>query len=73
MLVPADDPRALAGALRAWLDDPGLRERLEYAAARRRPTLRRWDETVTDLAVVLERVAAHELVSASHGRASGRR
>lgn len=73
MLVPAEDPRALAGALRAWLDDPGLRERLEYAAARRRHTLRRWDDTVTDVAAVLERVAAHEPAWASHGRTSGRR
>jgi glycosyltransferase involved in cell wall biosynthesis len=58
MLVPPEDPDALAGALRAWLDDPGLRERLGRAAAGRRPTLRRWSETEDDLEAVLERVAA---------------
>ena len=58
MLVPPEEPEALAGALRAWLDDPGLRERLTHAAAGRRPTLRRWSETVDDLDAVLDRVAA---------------
>ena len=57
LLVPPEDPLALAGALRAWLDDPGLRERLASAAARRRPALRRWSETVDDLETVLDRVA----------------
>lgn len=61
MLVPAEDPDALAGALRAWLDDPGLRERLGRAAAGRRPALRRWAETVDDLGAVLDRVASHPL------------
>jgi glycosyltransferase involved in cell wall biosynthesis len=61
MLVPPEDPAALAGALRAWLDDPGLRERLGGAAAGRRPTLRRWDQTAQDLAVVLDGVAARPL------------
>jgi glycosyltransferase involved in cell wall biosynthesis len=61
MLVPPEDPAALAGALRAWLDDPGLRERLVYAAARRRPALRRWSDTVDDLGLVLDRVAARPL------------
>ena len=61
MLVPPDDPDALAGALRAWLDDPGLRERLARAAAGRRPTLRRWTETVDDLGAVLDRVASRPL------------
>jgi glycosyltransferase involved in cell wall biosynthesis len=61
MLVPPDDPDALAGALRSWLDDPGLRERLGRAAAGRRPTLRRWTDTVDDLGAVLDRVAARPL------------
>jgi glycosyltransferase involved in cell wall biosynthesis len=56
LLVPTEDPGALAGALRAWLDDPGLRERLANAAARRRQSLRRWDQTAADLDAVLERV-----------------
>jgi glycosyltransferase involved in cell wall biosynthesis len=73
LLVPAGDPRALADALSAWLDDPGLRDGLEHAVARRRPTLRRWDETVTDLERVLERVAAREPAWTSRGRTGGRR
>jgi hypothetical protein len=47
------------------LDDPGLRERLGQAAARRRPTLRRWDETVAELAAVLDRVAPRTPVGTS--------
>jgi glycosyltransferase involved in cell wall biosynthesis len=58
LLVPAEDPAALTGALRAWLDDPGLRERLALAADRRRPSVRRWPETVADLDDVLRRVTA---------------
>jgi glycosyltransferase involved in cell wall biosynthesis len=65
LLVPPDDAATLAGALRAWLDDPGLRERLGHNAARRRPTLRRWSETVTDVAQVLDRVRARPRSEAS--------
>jgi glycosyltransferase involved in cell wall biosynthesis len=61
MLVPPEDPLALAGALRAWLDDPVLRERLGHATARRRSALRRWSDTVDDLGVVLDRVASRPL------------
>lgn len=62
LLVPPGDPSALTSALRAWLDDPGLRERLAHAAEGRRPTLRRWAETVGDVDAVLSRVAASETV-----------
>ena len=41
LLVPPDDPAALAAALRAWLDDAELRERLRRAARERRASLRR--------------------------------
>lgn len=58
LLVPADDATALTGALRAWLDDPGLRERLGRSAARRRPMLRTWEATVTDVDDVLARAGA---------------
>jgi glycosyltransferase involved in cell wall biosynthesis len=61
MLVPPEDPNAFGCALRAWLDDPGLRERLSRAAAGRRPTLRRWEQTSADLGAVLDRVASHPL------------
>jgi glycosyltransferase involved in cell wall biosynthesis len=57
LLVPPEDPAALAGALRAWLDDPGLRERLVRAVAGRRPALRGWAETVACLDTVIERIA----------------
>jgi glycosyltransferase involved in cell wall biosynthesis len=61
MLVPPEDPLALAGALRAWLDDPGLRERLGHVIEGRRPTLRRWDATIADLDAVLDRVGSPSL------------
>lgn len=62
LLVPPDDPVALAGALRVWLDDPGLRDRLARAADGRRPMLRRWSDTVSDLDAVLRRVTAGDAV-----------
>ncbi|WP_208026181.1 glycosyltransferase family 4 protein [Amycolatopsis acidicola] len=49
ILVPADDPAALAEALRRWFDDPALRARLrEY-----RPRLPGWERTARDMAEVL--------------------
>ena len=53
LLVPPDDPAALAGALRAWLTDPELRRRLRWAARARRESLRRWSDTAAVLADVL--------------------
>ena len=52
-LVPPGDPAALATALRAWLTDPGLRQRWRRAARQRRDTLRGWDETTARLNEVL--------------------
>ena len=49
LLVPPDDPAALAGALRDWLTDPHLRHRLRTAAAERRAALTGWDQTARDL------------------------
>jgi glycosyltransferase involved in cell wall biosynthesis len=69
LLVPPEDAQALAGALRAWLDDPVLRERLAHAAVGRRRGLRRWTETVSDVDAVLERVSAR----ATSGQAAGAR
>ena len=62
LLVPPDDPDALGAALRAWLDDPGLRTRLVGYAGRRRRLLRPWDATVAELEVVLARVASRTRV-----------
>ena len=36
LLVPPDDPAALAAALRRWLGEPDLRQRLRQSAAERR-------------------------------------
>lgn len=56
ILVPPDDPAALATALRHWLTDPALRERLTRSAVLRRSDLRRWDQAATDLGAVLTQV-----------------
>jgi glycosyltransferase involved in cell wall biosynthesis len=53
LLVPADDPPALGAALRAWLHDAELRQRLRRAARERRAALPRWSTTTSVLADVL--------------------
>ena len=53
LLVPPDDPAALATALRAWLADAELRERLRRAARERRESLPGWAETTAAVADVL--------------------
>ena len=45
LLVPPGDPAALGAALRRWLGDAGLRERLRRAARERRASLRGWPAT----------------------------
>ncbi|MFG1939996.1 glycosyltransferase family 4 protein [Micromonospora tulbaghiae] len=54
LLVPAGDPDATAAALRRWLTDPGLRDRLRRAARQRRHTLTGWPTTVDRLATALK-------------------
>ena len=54
LLVPPDDPGALAGALRRWLEDGDVRTRLRAAAADRRTTLTGWDVTASRVAAVLD-------------------
>ena len=54
LLIPPDDPAALADALRAWLTDPGLRERLRKAALGRRETLPTWHDAARRLSEVLD-------------------
>lgn len=57
MLVPPDDPTSLAAALRAWLEDEGLRERLREVASARRTALHPWSRTAAQVDEVLAGVA----------------
>ncbi len=54
VLVPPEDPAALAGALRAWLTDDEHRTDLRGSALRRRETLTGWDRTTELVAAALE-------------------
>ncbi|MFC0505608.1 glycosyltransferase family 4 protein [Micromonospora costi] len=58
LLVPPDDPPALAAALRRWLGDADLRDRLRGAARARRATLAGWPATAAQVAAVLAEVGA---------------
>ncbi len=53
LLVPPDDPVALAGALRRWLGETELRQRLRRSARGRRTTLTGWAATSKIIANVL--------------------
>jgi glycosyltransferase involved in cell wall biosynthesis len=57
LLVPPDNPAALAAALRAWLGDANLRDRLRRAAHERRRSLRAWSSTASLLSDVLAEVS----------------
>ena len=58
LLVPGEDPAALAAALREWLSNDDLRTRLRHAAAERRSALEGWDVAAAAVEDVLARVAA---------------
>ncbi|MBB5953597.1 glycosyltransferase involved in cell wall biosynthesis [Saccharothrix tamanrassetensis] len=53
LLLPPGDVDALSDALRQWFHSEDRRRRLRDAAARRRPELSTWDETVRGLDRVL--------------------
>jgi glycosyltransferase involved in cell wall biosynthesis len=53
LLVPPGEPAQLGAALRAWLSDAELRERLRRAARERRESLSRWSTTTSVIARVL--------------------
>jgi glycosyltransferase involved in cell wall biosynthesis len=53
LLVAPDDADALAGALRRWLCDAGLRGSMRSAARARRTTLTGWDLTTAQVARAL--------------------
>jgi glycosyltransferase involved in cell wall biosynthesis len=57
LLVPPDDPAALAAALRAWLGDAGVRLAWRRAARERRASLPGWSTTTSVLAGVLAEAA----------------
>lgn len=56
LVVPPEDPPALAAALRVWLGDAGLRGRLHQAARERREALFPWSRTASILSDVLATV-----------------
>ncbi|TYB42939.1 glycosyltransferase family 4 protein [Actinomadura chibensis] len=56
LLVPPDDPAALAGALRRWLVEPATRTRLRASARLRRTALPGWDDTARRMSAVLSRL-----------------
>jgi glycosyltransferase involved in cell wall biosynthesis len=58
LLVPPDDPAALAAGLARWLTDAELRSRLRHAALRRREALPDWRTTGERIGRVLAAVAA---------------
>jgi glycosyltransferase involved in cell wall biosynthesis len=60
LLVPPGDPVALATALRRWLDEPDLRNRLRASALVRRKTLMGWSATAKLVSHALSTVATHE-------------
>jgi glycosyltransferase involved in cell wall biosynthesis len=53
VLVPPDRPRALGDALRRWMADPGLRERLTRQARTDRADIPHWSATVDRVAATL--------------------
>jgi glycosyltransferase involved in cell wall biosynthesis len=58
ILVPPDDPEALAEALTRWLGDRELRASLRTRALTRRASLLSWSHTSQRLSLVLSEVAA---------------
>jgi glycosyltransferase involved in cell wall biosynthesis len=56
LLVPPGDPAAFAAALRRWLGDADLRQRLRRAAQERRGTLSGWSATSVRVSRVLAEV-----------------
>jgi glycosyltransferase involved in cell wall biosynthesis len=68
LLVPPDDPPALASTLARWLDEPDLRADLRAAAAIRRPTLSPWHATAARLKLILELFERHAVDVTTNSR-----
>ncbi|GAA4346380.1 glycosyltransferase family 4 protein [Angustibacter luteus] len=62
VLVPPDDPGALARALRQWLTEPRLRDQLRLNALDRRTRLTGWDDTTDEITRLLLSVGRSERV-----------
>lgn len=58
ILVPPEDPAAIAAELRGWFGEPDVRRRLKAAARGRRAALGGWASTAQSLAGVLRRLPA---------------
>jgi glycosyltransferase involved in cell wall biosynthesis len=58
-LIPSGDPAALADAIRNWLGDELLRQRLRAAAGERRSSLCGWEQTSREIANALTAHRAH--------------
>ncbi|HZD97111.1 MAG TPA: glycosyltransferase, partial [Micromonosporaceae bacterium] len=58
LLVPPGDAGALAAALRDWLSDADLRDRLRRRALDRRSALTGWSTTARRVSIILTGVAA---------------
>ncbi|MFD0160977.1 glycosyltransferase family 1 protein, partial [Streptomyces sp. NPDC127139] len=56
ILVPPEDPAALAAELRGWFGEADVRRRLKSAARGRRAALNGWASTAQSLAGVLHRL-----------------
>nr|WP_229880352.1 glycosyltransferase family 4 protein [Streptomyces viridiviolaceus] len=56
ILVPPEDPAALAAELRGWFGEADVRRRLKAAARGRRAALNGWATTARSLAAVLRRL-----------------
>ncbi|MEV5410280.1 glycosyltransferase family 4 protein [Thermopolyspora sp. NPDC052614] len=56
LLVPPDDPAALADALRRWLTEPVVRVKIRTSVRHRRGMLHGWTVTSRQLAALLERL-----------------
>ncbi len=63
VLLPPDDPDALAAELRLWLCDHEERRRLRAAATERRTTLGSWAVTARRLANALDAVAMNPIAA----------
>jgi glycosyltransferase involved in cell wall biosynthesis len=59
ILVPPEDPAAIAAELRGWFGEADVRRRLKAAARGRRAALDGWAATARSLAGVLGRLT-HE-------------